>query len=507
MSAIDKSNPLKNQARKIWQSGIAAVDAGALLDKFVQITDRQIIVGDRIFLRQDYQNLVVVGAGKCCAAMAVALERKLIQQLPSEKTFVGRVNVPDDHVLPSQRIELIGCRPAGINLPTTRVLESTQEMTRILREADPADLVICLLTGGGSALLELPQPPVTLPDLIDLTQHLSHAGATIEQLNTVRRAISKVKGGGLVRHSNCRHWITLIVSDIWGDPLDLIASGPTLVKTDIDVEADSKIRAERAIEVLDEFYLDRNQIPQTVWQFLQTLIDSQRPAEVKWGRTEADPLPQLDETKLVEHFVLGNNQTAVEAAERAAIELGFRCEHQYEWEIDGPDAPVEKVASRLAAQLWEQLLEMESQDQGATDHQKINSNHRQPWCLITGGEPTVQIGTNSESVGHGGRNQHLILWTIKELIQRVQVLGRIPTAEFCILSGGSDGEDGNTAVAGAYFDSSTLRRLVPEEPLDEIDHHLAQADSHRILSRWDLIFEAPRTDTNVCDLRVLLISR
>lgn len=513
MPTINRNLPLRNQAKQIWQGGVAAVHAGDLVDRFISINDQVIMFGNRCVQHSDYQNLIVVGAGKCCGPMAATLEKKLGQQLPIEKKVVGRVNVPDDQVLPSDRIKIIGCRPAGVNLPTSRVLESTDQIVNMVAQAHPNDLVICLLTGGGSALLELPRPPVTLSDIIAVTKYLSLAGASIEQLNLVRRVLSQVKGGGLIRQSRCQHWITLILSDIWSDPLEMIASGPTMIEAHTNWEAPILTQATQALQVLRQFDPNQQQIPASVWQLLDRshLHHDDQKADGEMSTGVVPPLPgERSQKWIVEHFVLGNNPLAAVAAKELANEGGYDCELQYEWEIDGVDAGVAQTAQRLAQQLWEKLLQYEVQPL-TSGVISSKPNPPAPWCLISGGEPTVQLKADAESLGMGGRNQHFILLVIESLIERAKSMGRIPAADFCLLSAGTDGEDGNTSVAGAFFDSTTLCRLTLENPnvensLAEIRQHLEQGDSHRLLSRWRLIFEPPPTGTNVCDLRVLLVN-
>ena len=185
------------------------------------------IADEAIDLRR-VERIAIVGAGKAAGAMAVALENVLGPRLLAEKNVTGWINVPDDCLVPTQRVTLHAGRPAGINEPRPEGVEGTQRILEIVSALGPNDLCFCLLTGGGSALLPAPLPEISLDEKIAVTRLLSAAGANIEQLNTVRRQLSLVKGGGLARACGAGRLVTLVISDVLGDPLELIASGPTV---------------------------------------------------------------------------------------------------------------------------------------------------------------------------------------------------------------------------------------------------------------------------------------
>ncbi len=163
--------------------------------------------------------------------MAAGLEQALGADFLAARNVVGRVNVPDDQWTPTKKITVVRCRAAGRNLPTQAVIDSTTRILALLRGCNQQDLCICLISGGGSALLELPIPPVSLEDLCLVTETMISNGAPIEALNAVRRRISQVKAGGLARVAVCRTIITLILSDIMDDRIEMIASGPTVSRS------------------------------------------------------------------------------------------------------------------------------------------------------------------------------------------------------------------------------------------------------------------------------------
>jgi len=534
---------LIHSAEEIWIAGARAVDAADLVSNFLTISSRGLHFGDWIVAHEDYQDIFVIGAGKCSGEMALALERVFLSTLPPEKKWKGRVQVPDDRVFPTTTIELLGVRPAGVNLPTERVLASTGQLKHWLAATQEKDLVICLISGGGSALLELPRPPVQLSDLVSVTEYLSQSGASIEQLNTVRRVLSQVKGGGLLQLAGSRRWVTLIVSDIWGDPLNLIASGPTFVDSAFEDQSE-KLRAEaiKGLQVLQTFYDAKENIPAHVMELLTKLMEPiDDPAEA--AESGQGVSPSHDLACEVQHFVLGNNPMAVQAAADQAGQLGFECGTEFDWLIDGGSAPVEQVADRIADQLWQvwQQTDLElngkGEGKGATDRSESDellaggqSSSATPApaptatkrCIVSGGEPTVRLDMKGKKLGEGGRNQHLILLVMRSMIERILREGAWPSGDFCFLSAGTDGEDGNTRVGGAWFDQGALVRQASRQALALIDFHLTGGDSHSLLKQWGLLFTpqgmepgvAPvREDqayqgirTNVCDLRVLLVS-
>lgn len=443
---------LKQHAIEIWQAGVAAVDSQQLVCEFVNVTSNHLCFGETRIAHQDYDRLVVLGGGKASGWMAKGLEEILKKNLPVEKQLLGRVNAPDDQVAPTEHIEIVPCRPAGINLPTERVLESTDRIIELAAGCWPNDLCLYLISGGGSALLERPVPPITLDEFRRVTQILSHRGASINELNAVRQQISQVKLGGLARMAGCRRMITLIVSDVIGDPIDVIASGPTV---DSSTNGSESTRKQLAMNILQRFDPDREHVPESVIQVLQS------GETFGWTTTHTE----------VEHYVIGNNELAVAAAKSKATELGYDCEA----ETDGSSETAEQVANSLVDRL-----------------SRLQPKGDSGRCLISGGEPTVEL---CDHPGQGGRNQQLVLAAMQILSSRS------PDRDYCLLSGGTDGEDGNVPVAGAVFDRAKIESLTDADR-QQMARHLASNDSYPLLKEWGCLLETPPTRTNVCDLRI-----
>ena len=449
------TSSIAKDALTIWQAGVAAVDARTAVANQIRLTADSLQIADRTFKQDEIDRVIVVGAGKASGWMAAGFEDAVGH---TDKEFldsfvIGHINVPDDQTISLRSIKVVGCRPAGENLPGPRVLAGTQHILELVRSATPRDLVVFMVAGGGSALLEKPVEPVSLDDFREVTTMLSAGGAAIEQLNAVRRAISQVKAGGLARACNARNLVALIVSDVIGDPLEIIASGPTVVESDPANLLDP-------MDVLRKFDPELKRTPTSVLEVL--------------ARTDAIKLPEP--SCIIHNHVLCNNETAVEAAKQKANELGYQV-------VRAETTARQDGADQIGCELADEMLSLQSEDGKR--------------CVISGGEPTVQLGSNP---GDGGRNQHLVLAALKHLLESGTDAFEQGDFKFCLLSGGTDGEDGNVPVAGAFVDGS-----LDAGPLkQQIDSALVAFDSYSFWKQHGRLIRVPPTRTNVCDLRVVL---
>jgi hydroxypyruvate reductase len=392
---------LRSDALRIWQAGVAGVRADRLMDATLRVEGSTLVVGDDSLDLNSVRRIVVVGAGKAGAGMAAALEQILGPRLMEAKQLTGWINVPADCVQTLTRIHLHAARPAGRNEPTAEGVQGTSEILRLVESLGPADLCLCLLSGGGSALLPAPVSAVTLADKLAITRHLSGAGADIRQLNAVRKRLSRLKGGGLARACRAGRLISLIISDVMGDPLDVIASGPTVPDTATAADALAVLAKSRAREA---------GIAPRVFDYLQA---------------QANEPPPTPPTCQVTNLVIGNNATAVDAAGVEAERLGYS--HAMHSARD--DGTAEEVGQKLAAMA-------------------VSMRGRPgPNCLISGGEPVVRLIDEARR-GLGGRNQQLVLASLVELNRDAEGI--------VILSGGTDGEDGPTDAAGALMDAQVI---------------------------------------------------
>jgi hydroxypyruvate reductase len=448
--AFRPTQRLVADALAVWRAGVVAVDSQRLVRRAVQVSDETLRVGSESLALDRIRRIVVVGAGKAGAGMAAGLLDSLGPRLCRDKHVCGWVNVPDDCARELPGVRVFPARPPGQNLPTPQVLDGTREILKLVQGCAPNDLCIGLISGGGSALLDLPVPPVSLADQIALIEHLSAARANIQQLNLVRRRLSLVKGGRLAA-ACAAPFVVLIISDVLGDPLDVIASGPTVPDSG---------SAAAALETLREFDPDRGRIPATIYE---ALSGSPRPAVT------------AERLRHVRNFVIGNLGVAIEAAAEHARSLGYSTGVHIPMALEGL---AEDVGRKLAARIGEQCAA------------------RQPTAWIEGGEPVVRLAP-PEQRGLGGRNQQVIL-------ALAEALGSGPplASSFCAISGGTDGEDGPTDAAGAWLDSETLGRaaalgLVPHQ-------YLSRNDAYHFFEPLGTLLRTGPTHTNVCDLRVVL---
>lgn len=464
MSNIRSATQLREDAQAIWQAGVDAVKSDQLVEHSIEVGSDEIRFGELVWEAAPGSRVWVVGAGKAGAGMVLGLERAFGRQGLEHFQVDGWVNVPADCMLPTSCVKLHAARPAGINQPTAEGVVGTREILERVEHAKPQDLVICLISGGGSALLPAPIDGIQLADKQAITQRLSLQGANIAELNAVRSALSQIKGGGLARHCGASTLITLIISDVLGDPLDVIASGPT---------AERSPDPDRAIEVLQRFDPDRQQLPASVY----AVLDSQSSARKNPSTGSGPAYPRINVP-----IVIGNNAVAVDAAGMEAERRGYSHAMVAATKLEGP---VEEIAAHHARMALRML------DQSGPD------------CLITGGEPIVELPPGV-SAGKGGRNQQLSLLASQELAVRRQD-SENPLAGICLLSGGTDGEDGPTNAAGGRVDAKVMSKA-RELGLDIADFS-KRFDAYPFLeATGGLILSGP-THTNVCDLRVIVVER
>jgi glycerate 2-kinase len=387
--------------------------------------------------------------------MAVALEQAFGPRLLRAKRVSGLVNVPADCLQPTDAIRLHAGRPAGVNEPTAEGVAGVREMLRIVGELGPRDLCICLVSGGGSALLPAPIEGLALEDKAELTREMSARGATIEQMNAVRRALSRVKGGGLAAACRAGRLVALILSDVPGDDLAAISSGPTML---------GHAKPQAAMQVLEALSLSDIAAGAKAAALLQQRIAAHGDADFAANPYGCE----------ISNLLIGNNATAVDGAGVEAERLGYS--HAMV-SANAPEGPVEEVAAGIVA------MARRMRDEPGPD------------CLISGGEPTVRLAPAAER-GRGGRNQQLCLTALAELSD---------WRRLCLISGGTDGEDGPTNAAGACVDEA-IAAEVQRLHLDPRPS-LARNDAYTFFDAVGGLLQTGPTHTNVCDLRVLTVSR
>jgi len=438
----------RRTTERIWWAGVRAVQPPQCIPAALEalrpaVEDWRL---DRSYL--------VIGGGKAGAAMAQVTERWLLDQGIPPDRLRGWLNVPEGSSPGRlQCITLHPARPPGVNFPTPAAAAGTLRMLDLVDQAPDDALILCLISGGGSALLTAPVGEVPLEDKVRVSRQLSAAGASIQELNTVRKHLSQIKGGGLAQRTFARgtnrQLVSLIISDVIGDPLDVIASGPT---------APDPSTFSDALTVLDR--LGIRDAPASVMPYLEAGSRGERPETLK-----VIPRPE----PALMHRIVANNRLALDAATREAKALGYEV-------ID--------LGDRLAGDTLDLAADFVSQFQAWQSHR--------PRCILSGGETTVRLPPHP---GKGGRNQSLSL----ALLRRLEPAAFDRATHLCA---GTDGEDGPTDAAGAFADAEILRRAAAQD----LDAALALSnqDAYPFFAATDGLFRTGLTETNVMDLRVFL---
>lgn len=457
----------RDHAISIFNAAVDAVRPSQLVQQVVEFADQKLTIKSHHQGHQrkqewdigGFERLIVVGAGKATAAMTQGLVKQVGQTLP----VVGWINVPEGTVVSDDLdgITVHPGRPAGLNEPTTAGVVGTKAMIELACQATERDLCIALISGGGSALMPAPCQGITLDDKLEVTRFLSGAGANIGELNTVRKNLSEVKGGGLLEKCNAGELITLVLSDVLGDPLDLIASGPTVPDSSTP---------EDALAVLAK-YDPEQKLSTRIYDVLT------KPSESSLSKSKASST-KLSSTTVV----IGNNAVAVDAAAAHATEMGYQVDSE---SAEACEGSAEEIGIRLADRIVR-----------AAEDPKNESGV----CLISGGEPTVKLAA-TDIRGDGGRNQQLVLAAYLRLLE--SGLSDQQWQRIAILSGGTDGEDGPTDAAGGVLDWQSHCQIV-DESVDCADYLRRNDAYHALESAGGLVMTGP-TGTNVCDVRVFLV--
>jgi hydroxypyruvate reductase len=435
---------MPEHARLIVTQALQAADAARALKKALCRQGSILTLGNWRFNLDNYEQILVIGAGKASASMALALEEVL------DRPLSGLVAVKDGHLAPCRQVRLL---EASHPLPDARSEEAGLLISRLVSRAGAGTLIFNLLSGGGSSLLTAPAEGLSLADKQAVSQALLAAGADIRQINTVRKRLSRLKGGGLARLAAPATLVSLIVSDVIDNSLEVIASGPTV--------ADRSTWREVA-DILNYFSLEEK-IPSTVRQRVKAGLE---------GRAE-----EIGEESFshVFNYIIADNRLALNAACEKAGQLGYN--------------PL-LLSSSLAGDT----------EEAAGFHMAVAREVRQwgqplvpPACLISGGETVVSLPPGH---GLGGRNQHFALAALKHIRDLAGVTA---------LSLGTDGNDGPTAAAGAWVDSHT-RRQGEELGLNYRDA-LTNCDAYHFFQRSGNLIVTGPTNTNVMDLRLILIEK
>ncbi|PKN92470.1 MAG: glycerate kinase [Chloroflexi bacterium HGW-Chloroflexi-6] len=424
-----RSHPRGESVMRILSAAMRAVEPDEAVRRFVQREGQTLIVAGQVYDLEKTGRIRILGLGKAARAMTDLLAECLAG------------HTPRGLLIPKQAFNSLWAgfevQPGGHPIPNQNSLQAAAKALELVQNLSENDLLICLVSGGGSALMSAPQPGLTLYDLQSLTCSLLACGARIDEINTLRRHLDRLKGGGLARAAAPAQVISLILSDVVGSPLEAIASGPTA--PDPTSKAD-------ALGVLKKYDLT-GKIPSAIFKALENAPETPKPGDGLFAR--------------VQNFIVGSNLLAAQAALAQAKSEGF------------------------IPHFWGAAWQGEARDVAKTLCKKLKSDAKRPFCMVAGGETTVTL----RGAGLGGRNQELALAAVNELAGVENVI---------LVTLATDGEDGPTDAAGAVVTGDTKKRaqamqLDPDAFLNENDAY------HFFEPLGDLLQPGP-SGTNVNDL-------
>lgn len=425
---------------RILAASIQAVEPGAAVEHFVRRKGDVLTISDRAYNLASFRRVALLGIGKASVAMSTQLAGILGARL--EVGLIVTKHASDHPEFPFTILE--GDHP----IPDVHSFTAGEKTLQFISSLGPQDLLFCLISGGGSALVATPIEGVLPQDLKTLTSALLGCGARVDEINSLRRRLERLKGGGLVKASNGANIVSLILSDVVGNPLEAIASGPTA--------PDPTTRSE-ALGLLQKYQLP-GKIPASILAALEQSPETPKPG---------DPVFEK-----VQNVIVGSSLLAAQAA---LVQAGIEGFHPYLLRLD-----LQGEASQAAFELATFLRQAK----------KTGDPVPRPACIIVGGETTVTL----KGRGKGGRNTELALAAVTELADFPDVM---------MVNLATDGEDGPTDAAGAVVTGGTFRRAagLGLHPGDFLDRN----DSYTFFASLDDLLKPGPTGTNVNDLTFLFV--
>jgi len=439
------SDILRSHAKEIFNSALNAADPVGCITDSASVNSGILTVTEKKYDLSSYKNIYVIAFGKAAPSMGKAIEDMLGDYITE-----GIVISNNSPVISLKQLNFhLSSHP----VPDEKSVQAAQKVLRILDKANKDDLVIFLISGGGSSLIDMPREGLTLEDMRKVTEKLLLSGVDTNGLNTVRKKLSLIKGGGLLKKALPAQVLTMILSDVVGDKTDVIASGPTVPDTTTFKEA---WRVVEALEI-------EHQIPPKVVVHLEKGKRGEIPSLISEEEIDKDRIQTI---------VVGNNFKSLVAAEKKAKEFKYHT-LLLSSQISGEAREVAKVMAGIAF-----------------DIERFNIPVNKPTCIIFGGETTVNV-TGS---GKGGRNTETALAFSMEIIEHYNIVG---------LFAGTDGIDGPTDAAGAICDGNS--RLIARTFNCSARDHLVDNNSYSFFDRLGDLIKTGPTGTNVMDIGIILI--
>lgn len=434
----------KKIAGEIFLEGVKSVLPQNIIHNAIRIEDATLIAGNKKYNLDSFDNIYVIGAGKASGQMAQELEN-LLGTYISEGIVITKYG----HAGKTSIVEII---EAGHPVPDSNGVEGAKRILEIAAKANENDLVIVLLSGGGSALLTDVPDGLTLNEIRVLSEILLKSGADITEVNSIRKLLSEVKGGKLAQSIYPAHALCLILSDVVGDKLDVIASGPTV--------PDSS-NSEQAFQIIEKYRI-QNEIPESILNYILKGIKKDKPES---------PEKKEKYFENVNNLIIGSNKIALNACKDKACKVGL---HTIVSEISFT-GDTKEVADKII--------------NGAIRIQN-DSKIPKPACLLFGGESSLKV----TGKGKGGRNMHMAL------VALVLLRGK---NGITFLAAGTDGSDGPTDAAGAVIDHESYGFAISNNIA--IDKYLSEFDSYHFFEKTDSLIITGPTLTNVMDLVVVIV--
>ena len=483
---------LKNTVNHIFRAGLQSVLPRSLILNNVAVSNNTLFVGGCKYTLQN--NVYVVGFGKAVLGMAVAVDKLINGHIQR-----GILSIPygskkledgiDKHACLDTGSPIVAREGARDNIPDEAAVKTSLEIETLVKALNEDDILIVLISGGGSALLPAPVEGISIYDKVATIKLLASNGATIQELNTVRKHLSRLKGGKLASLAKCRSVISLILSDIVGDPLDLIASGPTVL---------DQSTLDDCLSIIEHYSLSEYLPKSVMTHLLQKKVK-------RYGSNSNQAVASSSDFSHVNNIIIGSNKIAVENCSKAATDFGY-VPFILSRSLTGN---VDFVSKSFADIIIWFASGVKSKDAVCFDLDIIENaydafRNKKCICLISGGETTVNV----KGSGLGGRNQELILRTA-ELLENKCVKMNLDMHSsffsFCFLSTGTDGQDGPTPAAGAMLMPDLFEKAKDEGLLmrDYLDIN-GSYDFFSAIDGGSNLVVTGLTGTNVMDIQILL---
>lgn len=510
---------LKADCLHLIKIAIDSINPQKLVKTNLKLLNENRLVVNNKYEFQLNKNVYIAAFGKAVSGMCTEVENIVREHFVKGIAIVpsGSLN---NTIPPYNTSKIKFFQGAHNNIPDLAAYEAAKDLYSMCSNLTQEDILIACISGGGSALLPLPVDSITLDEKIKTTKLVASAGASINELNTIRMCLSKVKGGGLARASYPAKVVSLIISDVIDDPLDIIASGPTFTS-----DNDGLNRYKTALNIIEKYKLN-DRLPSSVTKYLSLAAD-------KHSSDQNSIDNEIKNKNLVYNFLIGNNKLATEAMQNDALKLSYKPSLILSNSLEGEAKICAKMFANLAFvavnyKFYAQNLSLfESEIHNGFDENQITlfnrflsvvlsqieenlDSHTDKLCILCGGETTVSLLNSIQDNCLGGRNQEMALAFKKEYVDLYNhfkcISNDVLFGEFAFTSFGTDGIDGPTDAAGAIITNDNASTILNNNEDYEIaTKALKNHDSYHYFEKIKDLIKTGHTGTNVADCQVLLV--